>query len=219
MVERKVSYIIALQCHHGNMMILSGMCQRGDKGVKQNPTRVRIHLYLYDNRHSHTQILVFVGGWLGNRWLVVRVQTGDVSVGCRRDVQSDNRTLHGAALMCFPFPVYFPPLHCNRTQGQWSCEAQVTANSHQIDSLIWWCILWYIYSLAIVVLLLGSMNILSVPTAIYWCTSYDKCTCKSLWIKESVKCLKCKYIYFCFYWDRKQMLCVCLAIMCTGHTF
>jgi hypothetical protein len=48
-------------------------------------------------------------------------------------------------------------------------------------------------SLAIIVLALGSMNILTVPTAIYCCTSYDKCTyCKSLWIKASAKCPKCK---------------------------
>ena len=48
-------------------------------------------------------------------------------------------------------------------------------------------------SLAIVVLALGSMNIHSVPAAIYWCTFYDKCTyCKSLWIKASAKWPKCK---------------------------
>ena len=47
-------------------------------------------------------------------------------------------------------------------------------------------------SLAIVVLALG-LNILTVPTAIYCCTSYDKCTyCKSLWIKASATCPKCK---------------------------
>ena len=47
-------------------------------------------------------------------------------------------------------------------------------------------------SLAIV-LALGSMKIFTVLTAIYCCTSYDKCTyCKSLWIKASAKCPKCK---------------------------
>ena len=40
---------------------------------------------------------------------------------------------------------------------------------------------------------LGSMNIFTVPIAMYWDTSYDKCTyCKSLWIKASAKCPKCK---------------------------
>ena len=42
------------------------------------------------------------------------------------------------------------------------------------------------------------MNILSVPTAIYFCTSYDKCTyCKLLWIKASAKCPKCKCKFGC----------------------
>ena len=43
------------------------------------------------------------------------------------------------------------------------------------------------------------MNILSVPTAIFWCTSYDKCTyCKSLCKKKaSAKCPKCKCKLVC----------------------
>ena len=46
-----------------------------------------------------------------------------------------------------------------------------------------------------IVLALGSMNIFTVPTAMYCLTSYDKCTyCKSLWIKAPAKCPKCKCI-------------------------
>ena len=47
--------------------------------------------------------------------------------------------------------------------------------------------------IAIVVLALGSMNIVTVQTAIYCFTSDDRCTyCKSLWIKASAKRPKCK---------------------------
>ncbi|CAL8362055.1 unnamed protein product [Arctogadus glacialis] len=50
------------------------------------------------------------------------------------------------------------------------------------------------------VLALGSMNIFTVPTAIYCFT--NKCTCcKSLWIKASTKCPKCKCKVYCMFPD------------------
>ena len=54
--------------------------------------------------------------------------------------------------------------------------------------------LWRGLAWGLLVLALGSKNIFTVPPAIYCFTSSDKSTyCKSLWIKASVKCPKCKY--------------------------
>ena len=63
---------------------------------------------------------------------------------------------------------------------------------------------------------LGSMNILSVPTAIYCCFTLNKCNyCKSLWIKATPTCPKCKCNVITLSYFRRKVKSSC-SKMSTG---